>query len=439
MNTLGCCFCDKFGNVSALNQHVRSFLDASRTGRHMRGSDHHNIEIVQAFYNLTAQRQDEFIESTSTDRLAVLNEFARHITKHLKSDTETAQWKRRDFYPRRAAWWARQITIVLDMYCASGRLPQLLSAHVQNVIQQSIAESLMNVDDDDDDERDNRPRIAATLPQKLTTGLSDLFALPGVSGVFMPAPPAPQTDLTMQYSGSQHGNRLGKASSINKLTRKWINNLSTIENATAKGASTPKIHLRKRGGITANYAGAGGAGSRSTEYVTISDEEQDDELAADQGDNHMLRMQQVGNRGPPTATRRAFSSTLPGSRTTAGKSARSVSDGVIASSSGTVTKMLDLADAEPDGMSPFVLLHVTGLTNTVQSIAIPFAASLDGALALAIRFAPRVVRENNLPVRFVGHEGSEWGGDWPEWRWEQLMTLAKSQKVELGLRLIMAE
>lgn len=402
MNVLGCVFCEKVGNVSAVNQHVRSFLDASRTGRQTRGSDHHNMEIVQAFYSLTASRQSEFIQDTSVDRLAVLNEFAKSITKHLKSDAEATKWRKRNFYPRRASWWARQITVVLEMYCASGRLPQLLSAHVKNIIDKSITESLLTADDDDDD--DDELDLASLIPRKLEAGRAQLHAMASASGAFMPAP---QNDMTMQYTGSQRGTRHGMESTItNKPTRKWINNVSPSDNASRE----PKIQLRKRGNPTCRETSV----ARSTEYVTISDEEQDD----------------ARKRGKTSSTARAASSTITGSRSLVRKEPRSASDGAV---------MAPLRVAELDGMAPFLVLHVTGLTNAVNTIPISFGTTLDQALDLAVRFAPRFVRENNLPVRFVGDPGARWGVDWPEWRWDQVMTVAMSQKVEVAVRLIMVE
>lgn len=431
MNTIGCVFCEKVGNVSALNQHIRSFQDASRTSRHARGSDHHNMEIVQAFYSLTAKRQPEFIQATSVDRLTVLNEFASSITKHLKSDAEADKWRKRDFYPRRANWWARQITVVLEMYRASGRLPQLLSAHVKNIIDKSITESLLNADEDDNDD-DDEPHFAARVPRKLDAGRSQLLAMASASGAFMPAP---QNDLTMQYTGSQHGTRLGMDANItNKPTRKWFNNLSPADNAAAGPSSEPKIYLRKRGSNPTFNNAREDSISRSTEYVTISDEEQDDH-DDDQASRRMTPPPtiQPSKRGKTTATARASSSTLPASRITAAKDPRSVSGGALLSSGPP------LRAASPDGMAPFLLLHVTGLTNTVHTIPISYGTTMDQALALALRFAPRVVRENNVPVRFFGDPGSHWEGDWPECRWDSVMDSAMTQRVEVFLRLIMLE
>lgn len=425
MSTIGCVFCGKVGNVSCVNQHIRSFQDASRTSRHARGSDHHHIEIVQAFYSQTAKPQPEFIQATSADRLAVLNEFASSITKHLKSDSEAEKWRKRDFYPRRATWWGRQITIVQDMYCASGRHPQLLSAHVKNIIDNSITESLLNADDADND--DDEPHLSAHIPRKLDAGRSQLLAMASASGAFMPAP---QNDLNMQYTGSQHGSRIEMDANItNKPTKRWFNNLSTADNNAAAGPSSgPKIHLRKRGNSTFDNTRAGST-SRSTEYVTISDEEQDDH-DYDQAGTPPASIQ-PSKRGKNTATGRAASSTVPSSRITA-KEARSVSDGAVLSSR-------PQRAASPDGMAPFLILHVTGLTNTVNTIPISYGTTMDQALALALRFAPRVVRENNVPVTFFGDTGSHWEGDWPECRWDSVMDSAMTQRVEVSLRLIMLE
>lgn len=401
MTTLGCVFCEKHGNVSALNQHIRSYLDASRTGRHTRGSEHHNMEIVQAFYTLTAKRQAEFISATSTDRLAVLTEFASNITKHLTSDAETEQWRKRDFYPRRATWWARQITVVLDMYRASGRLPQLLAAHVKNIIDKSIAESLLNIDDDDDDDH-------PALPKKVQATRAQLLAMGGTSRAFMPAP---QTDQTMQYTGSQSGNRHAMDSSImNKPTRRWTNNLSPSDTATAE----PKLHVRKRQNTPFNYARE----ARSTEYVTISDEDQDELDPED--------------RRPVSKTARAVSSSLSSTRLIARPATRSASDSAAIA-------LPELHSSAPDGFRPWLTLHVTGLSNTVQEIPIPKWTTLDEALDLAVGFAPRVVRESKLPVRFYGDLGTEWEGDWPGWRWDQIMAVAQTQKVVVALRLVLVE
>lgn len=426
MTTIACVFCDKCGNVSAVNQHIRSFLDASRTGRHTRNSEHHPLEIVQAFYHQTAQRQAGFVAATPADRLAVLAEFAQHATHHLTSDAEAVRWRKRDFYPRRAAWWARQVTLVLGMYCAAGRSPQLLAAHVRTVVDTAVRESLLNIEDDEDD-----PALASTVPKTHAAGFSPLLGLPGTAGVFVPPPPPPQTECTTQYTGSQQGNRLGKDCAItNKLTRKWVNNLGTMEQDHARGASAGKIQQRKRGNPPA------AAAARSSEYVTISDDELDLDAHGHQPMPTGPRLQST-KRGRAPAGPRSVSSTVSRSHTVAAK-ARSVSDSAV-------RKPLDVSaadcdsDSDSDGMGAFVLLHVTGLTNSVQTIPIPFGTSVDAALALALRFAPRGVRENRMPVRFVGHEGSEWCGDWPAWRWEQLMTLAMTEKVELGLRLVMIE
>lgn len=184
----------------------------------------------------------------------------------------------------------------------------------------------------------------------------------GGSGSFMPAP---QTDLTMQYTGSQRGNRLAMDNTIvNKPMRKWINNLSQPDSDIIYES---KIQLRKRANTTFHDAREGSI-SRSTEFVTISDEEPNDEEG--------LRMTpppgpRTNKRGKTTATGRAASSTLPGSRIAAAKDVRSVSDGA-AISSGTKVR-----GPEPDGMAPFVVLRVVGLTNTVQTIPIAYGTTLD--------------------------------------------------------------
>lgn len=360
MNTVGCIFCEKTGNVGNINQHLRNYFDASRTGRVSRGADHHNLELIQTLYHLTATAQPSLVRTTSTDRFAVLTAFATRLTHRLASDAAVHAWRHRDYFARRAAWWGREVDTVLALYTASGRIPDLLAAHVGTIVERAGADSLLH---------DDPPSPVA----RRGLGRSQTVALAGPAKT-----QAPRSELNMQYTGSQHGTGLVMDSAM----RNW----------TSRGE--PAIAVRKR---------AGGA-VRSTRYVTISDDDDDEEAPA---------AKRTASSGTPAANAHVAAF-------------RSFSDSAMNAK-------------KDDGMAPFLALQVRGLTNKLATLPVAYGASLAGALRMAVERAPSVVRESGARVAFVGDAGSEWEGEWPEWRWDEVMSEAEKRRVKIVLRLVLVE
>lgn len=381
MGTMGCVFCSKTGTPGNVNQHIRSFLDSARSNRTARLAAHHDLELVQSFYHLTASPQHDLVTETSVDRLAVLTAFASRLTKRLSSDAAADDWKERDFYARRGTWWAREVNTVLAMYQASGRIPELLAAHVANIVDKSITDSLRDLDRPDT--APPQPRIARS--QVVTKAASTSALMPS----------APRTEMTMQYSGSIHANDI----TFDNPRRMWINTIGDRNRSQNE--------------------------REELAYVTISDDESPPPI-------------RLSKRVAGSSTHRSasFAAASNAPTTAAPPASRSVSDSaVLLSRSGTPHEAAnDTLDTED--MAPFLTLRVRGLTNKLATLPIAYGTTLQKALRMAVALAPAHVRMHSVPVAFEGECG-EWEGEWPEWRWEQVMAEAERRCVVVEVRLVM--
>lgn len=403
MSSIACLFCVKTGPPSAVNQHLREYIDIADSERNSKSLRYHNIDIILAFINSSKSCAKLANNQNSADRIIVLKEFASHITKHLKSNKELTAWEQRNVSSRTSIWWEKKVARVLEAYLEMGRDPEYLTRFVGNIVARSIRESLKDVDEDDSENDSDIPRLqlAANAAGGSQIGAPRVLA---VSSAGNDNVPTANVELTMQYSGAQVGKR---------------NQMRT----GALGNGNNRAMRNDPGEGPSNSRPTRAAARRNDDSIfNISD---DDEAGSPPGNGKIT----VGKRGQEPSAR-SVSAQIPLSRVPSSKPVRAASQGDASTSKRTAPRHHTL-------MAPFLRLDVYGLDNKMNQIPIAYGTSLKQAITKALAFAPTIIRNNNIPVRFEGEEKSVWAGEWTDNRWEEAMEQAKSQPVQIVLRLVL--
>lgn len=84
-------------------------------------------------------------------------------------------------------------------------------------------------------------------------------------------------------------------------------------------------------------------------------------------------------------------------------------------------------------MGPFLTIDLWGIDNRRTVLPISYGTTLAGALAKA---CPAILKKNDIEVCFEGVEGTDWAGEWTEWRWELLMEAAEAEHIRVELRIV---
>lgn len=373
--TLGCVFCDMTGSVSATNQHVRSFHKAVLIGRKSRTRAYHHLAISHAFEHLI-NPQPSLTNSVSPERLAVLLAFAKHATRELTA-AEVPAWGRRDYQLHRTAWWDREVDVAIVRYRGSAYDEDLLDMHVKRVVDGSIEDCYYGPPT-------HGPSASNTTNAR---GGSGLVTISGGGG----------SNLTMQGDGSNHRYKHGNRSSAYSI-------------------------------------GQGDSIDRRT-YINISDEDEDedndDDLYAPPPNTLSIPKRGTSSTRAP----RTVSNSAGGVRPQTTHSTRSVSAGP--SFPTVAEKPPPPPPTAAEKPLPFLTLNVCGINNRVQTLEIDYGASLDEAIAKAVEYAPLGLRALGLAAFcFEGRSGGVWAGEWPAWRWDEMMVDAESNELDVEVRLV---
>lgn len=87
-------------------------------------------------------------------------------------------------------------------------------------------------------------------------------------------------------------------------------------------------------------------------------------------------------------------------------------------------------------LAPFLTIDLWGLNNRQTVLPISYGTTLAGALAQA---TPALLKSTTINVGFQGVEGTNWVGEWTDWRWDMVMEAAESELIRLKLRLVLVK
>lgn len=395
--TVGCLFCRTRGTVSNVNAHLRYHLNAYDKDETPNGSEYHHMAIIAAWAHQTKPRLD--IAGMDEDRVEVLLTFAKHVTTPPMTDDESDAWKRRAHWPHNVEWWTSNIEEVEEVYLDSGRNPGAMRNKTQRIVCRSKRRSLNGYNK-------TAPVIRAVQSNTIRgadmTGMNQLNMFgDGISYRRnireTPAPPGRKKSAYRTYHGvSSDGENDGDdgGSVSDNDDRRYII-------AAGPGIGAPPSTLPKRTETRAPPSPA---------------------------------FKNTGTRAPPstpskrTETRATIPSSPPSDTPAPGKlpAIISITPSIHAKTTSTTT------GHENTEMGHFATIDLWGIDNRRTVLPISYGTTLADALAQA---TPAILKSAGIKVCFEG-VGTDWAGEWEEWRWDMIMRAAELEHVRVELRLV---
>lgn len=404
--TVGCLFCRTRGTVSNVNAHLRYHLNAYDKDETPKGSEYHHMAILAAWAHQTKPRLD--IAGMDEDRVEVLLTFAKHVTTPPMTDEESEAWKRRSHWPQNVEWWTSNIEEVEEVYLDSGRNPGAMRNKTQRIVCRSKRRSLNGY-------HKNAPIIRAVQSNTIRgadmTGMNQLNMFgDGISYRRnirqTPAPPGRKKSAYRTYHGVSSDGEDGGSGSDDDDSRYII-------------AAGPGIRAPPR------------AGPGSVEPLSTMPKPTETRAPPS------TAFRRPETRAPPstpltrTETRVTVPSSPPSNTPAAGK-LPAVAAMVSTTKSIHAETTSITTGHENTEMGHFATIDLWGIDNRRTVLPICYGTTLAGALEQA---TPAILKSAGIKVCFEG-VGTDWAGEWEEWRWEMIMQAAEIEHVRVELRLV---